>query len=242
MKNKFIFFFLLLLLSCDNKEKPLNDTILKIEKTLPKKDLQQFTTTEEKKAVVDFHLKFGMTLRNEVFSNNKDSILIKYFNSKGIYHLDDMSGIIFKSLHRKLNHKRINLEQQIKEKIEYWKPYEECEKLKKIILKKNDKYVKGDTVQIRMRINKVDNCAYSIECLNMDSDWDFNNNKDLLIKGVVLDKYYYDYIVENKFMKIKVIGINKKNITAPMKVINVGDEYEVILNYDIIESCSSKSK
>ena len=235
MKFKIIFFCLLLLVGCNNKDKPLNDAVLKIEQKLPEKDLQQFSKTEEMKAVGDFHLRYGMALRNGVLRDKNDSTLLKYFNSKGIYHFDDMSSIIFKSLHRKLNHEKINLEQQINEKIEYWKPYEECEELKKRILKKNDKYIKGDTIQIRMRINKIDNCAYPIDCLNMHSDWKYDDYKDLLIKGIILNKYYYDYTEENKFIKIRILELNKKNIYAPRKIFNVGDEFEAVLNYDIID-------
>lgn len=235
MKSKFILFCLLFLSSCNNKDKPIDNAISKIEQSLSEKELQQFSKTEEREVIIDSHFGFGMKFRNEILKNKKDSTLLKYFHSKGIYHLDDMSSIVFKSLHRKLNHKNIDLEHQIKEKIEYWKPYEECERLNKLIFKKNDKYVKGDSVQIRMRINKMDNCAYPIVCLNMQPDWKYDDNKDLLIRGIVLNKYYYDYIPDNKFMKIKVIEINKKNITVPQKIIKVGDDFEVILNYDIIE-------
>lgn len=48
------------------------------------------------------------------------SRLSKYFNQIGIYHPDDMSGIILNSYHRYLNKKEIRLDEQIKFYQEYW--------------------------------------------------------------------------------------------------------------------------
>lgn len=48
------------------------------------------------------------------------SRLAKYFNEMGIFHPDDMSGIILTSFHRHLNGKDLQLDQQIKYYQEYW--------------------------------------------------------------------------------------------------------------------------
>lgn len=49
------------------------------------------------------------------------SRLSKYFNQIGIYHPDDMSGIIMDSYHRYLNNEEIRLDEQVKTYQEYWK-------------------------------------------------------------------------------------------------------------------------
>jgi hypothetical protein len=240
-----IIFLCLFLIGCENKERLFYDVISKIEDSLPKKELAKFSKEDERIAVKDFQLTYGLIF----IKSESDSIMVKYLNSKGLYDDNDISNIVFTSLHRKLNLKNINLNQQIENKIKYLKFFKErkklrkeCKKLKKTRFIKNNKYVIGDTVQIRMMINKMDNRAYPIECINMYPDWKFDDKKDLLIKGVVLNKYKYDYIEENKFMKIKVLEINKKNILSPMRIINVGDEYEVVLNYEIIEPAPRQSE
>lgn len=48
------------------------------------------------------------------------SRLSKYFNQLGIYHPDDMSGIIMDSYHRYLRNEEIHLEAQIKYYQDYW--------------------------------------------------------------------------------------------------------------------------
>lgn len=65
------------------------------------------------------HMGLGMQLRNSwgLWSGGE---LKEWFNSKGIYHADDMSGIIFTSYHRYLNGKDLTLDEQIKHYREYW--------------------------------------------------------------------------------------------------------------------------
>src|SRR5690606_9297232 len=147
LNGVFVLFFIdLTLFSCMNENKPLFDAISNIEKQLSKNNLDEFAKKEESKALVDIHFGYGMTLRNEIRSD-KDSVLLKYFNSKGIFHLDDMSSIVFKTLHRKHNSKKIDLEKQIQEKIKFWEPYIDCEKDNAKRFEINDGYSKGDSVQ-----------------------------------------------------------------------------------------------
>lgn len=84
------------------------------------KDIIQFAREEESHAVAIRHHGVGTQMRNAwgLWRRNK---LTKYFNKLGIYHADDMSGIIFTSLHRYLNKRPIKLREQIKFYINYWK-------------------------------------------------------------------------------------------------------------------------
>jgi hypothetical protein len=90
-----------------------------------------------------YHLGFGMWMRNN-WGLWKGSRLSKYFNSLGVYHPDDMTGIIFDSYHRKLNGDEIRLNEQIKFYQEYWEKAKrkELERKKKEIVDYNI----GDTV------------------------------------------------------------------------------------------------
>lgn len=75
------------------------------------------------------HMGFGMWMRNnwQLWGGSR---LSKYFNDLGIYHPDDMSGIILDSYHRYLTGKEIKLEGQIKFYQDYWKKANEQNKKK----------------------------------------------------------------------------------------------------------------
>lgn len=47
--------------------------------------------------------------------------IVQYFNDLGIYHADDMSGIIFTTLYRKYFNKSLYIKEQTKKYINYWK-------------------------------------------------------------------------------------------------------------------------
>ena len=76
------------------------------------------------------HHGFGTWLRNnwQLWGGSR---LSKYFNDKGIYHPDDMSGIILDSYHRKLNEQEIKLDEQIKYYQDYWEKSKLAEKERK---------------------------------------------------------------------------------------------------------------
>lgn len=75
------------------------------------------------------HLGFGMWMRND-WQFWRGSRLSSYFNELGIYHPDDMSGIILTSYHRYLSGKEIKLQEQVAAYQEYWRKMKEQDKKK----------------------------------------------------------------------------------------------------------------
>lgn len=69
--------------------------------------------------VAESHFGIGMWIRNN-WGLWGSSRLSSYFSNLEIFHPDDMSGIILRSYHRKLNSKDIKLEEQIAHYHEYW--------------------------------------------------------------------------------------------------------------------------
>jgi hypothetical protein len=69
---------------------------------------------------VEFHSGFGRTLRNE-WGLWTDSELKRAFLEKGIWHADDMSGILLESTFRILRGEPVDLQGQINYYLEYWK-------------------------------------------------------------------------------------------------------------------------
>jgi hypothetical protein len=66
-----------------------------------------------------FHHSMGHYIRNE-WGLWEDSDLAKHFKAMGIWHPDDMSGIILASLYRKITEKERDLKAQIRHYREYW--------------------------------------------------------------------------------------------------------------------------
>jgi len=85
--------------------------------------------TEEEFAA-NAHFGFGMWMRNnwQLWGGSR---LSKYFNDMGVFHPDDMSGIILDSYHRYLTGKDIKLDEQIKVYQDYWKKNSKNPKKKK---------------------------------------------------------------------------------------------------------------
>ena len=77
------------------------------------KDLTGFKNKTEGAAVAETHHSVGLWIRNE-WGLWKGSPLKDYFIQLGVTHPDDMSGIIIRCLHRHLNNKPLNLEEDVK--------------------------------------------------------------------------------------------------------------------------------
>lgn len=74
----------------------------------------------EETFLTDHHHDLGRWIRNEwgLWSGGP---LKTWFETRGIHHADDMSGIIFTNYYRQRHNEPIKLEEQIAEYIQYWK-------------------------------------------------------------------------------------------------------------------------
>lgn len=87
-------------------------------------DAEWFKNTSEEEAVTNSHFGLGGWIRNNWKLWQKNEVLHQYFKNLGLWHADDMSSVILTSYHRFVNNKEINLNEQIKHYMEYWKEYE----------------------------------------------------------------------------------------------------------------------
>ena len=131
-----------------------------------------------------------MYLRNNLLRHNEKSEKItKFFDSLGIHHYDDMSSIILTSYHRYLNKEDIQLQSQVNKYVEYWKPIIDCEKRQEIkAVEIYTKYKVGDTLKIKMPVTE-NNSVVDYPCGNGTLEWEFDETKDLYIKGIITEKY-----------------------------------------------------
>lgn len=108
----------------DNVPKNLDEAIeIIIKDNCENDDFFKVLEMSEEKAIGTLHFTTGRYIRNIWSLWSEESPLYKYFKNLGIFHADDMSGIILTSVHRKMNNKPIKLEEQIKYYQDYWKKY-----------------------------------------------------------------------------------------------------------------------
>jgi len=97
----------------------LEECFLELEKVLNTNDLNEFVTQPENDVIL-WHHSLGRWIRNN-WGLWQGGVLANFFNTKGINHPDDMSGIILTSFWRYKNSIPIEIEVQIKRYIDYWK-------------------------------------------------------------------------------------------------------------------------
>ena len=85
-------------------------------------ELKKWLLMPEDEAMM-LHHGYGTFIRNTLKLWH-DGPAVKWFNEHGIYHADDMSGIIFTSLHRRENGVDVNLEEQISMYRKHWERFD----------------------------------------------------------------------------------------------------------------------
>lgn len=87
-------------------------------------DRDWFKKSTEDEAIGGSHHGIGRWIRNTWGLWEKNTELFDYFKNLGLWHADDMSGVILTSYHRFLNGKELNLQEQIQHYLDFWKEYE----------------------------------------------------------------------------------------------------------------------
>ncbi|MHC4086983.1 MAG: DUF6794 domain-containing protein [Planctomycetota bacterium] len=106
--------------------KDIEDSFRELKTILTDEDLKKF---KESDTLVDYHFGLGMWIRNNwgLWSQSRLSI---YFNDMGVFHPDDMSGIILACFHRHLNGQDIKFKEEVETHVKYWEEVEKFEKRK----------------------------------------------------------------------------------------------------------------
>lgn len=97
----------------------LDECVEFLKHRIPADELEDFKNLPERRAIGIAHHKLGRHLRNN-WGLWTGSSLKEWFVEQGVWHADDMSGIIIKSLHRSLNGTPVDLERQVEFYREYW--------------------------------------------------------------------------------------------------------------------------
>jgi hypothetical protein len=101
----------------------LNECFIELRKILTPKELEKFILCSEDE-LWKYHHGLGQWLRNN-WGLWQGSDLKSSFEEMGLWHADDMSGVIIDSFHRHLKDEPLRLEEQVKYYKDYWAKTEE---------------------------------------------------------------------------------------------------------------------
>ncbi len=108
--------------------KDLDDCFRELDKNLRPEDIDKIRKGEIQ--AIDMHFGLGMGLRNG-WGLWGGSRLAKYFNEMGIFHPDDMSGIILDSYVRYLRNEPLRVDEQVAHYKRYWEEMKKAEEAEK---------------------------------------------------------------------------------------------------------------
>jgi hypothetical protein len=233
--NIYVLIFSICLTSCKsqpnkiNLPKNLDEAVLYFQQTWTKEELDSFKVIEERKAITDIHFSSGMWLRNNWIRGERDTAFTNYFHSLGIFAPDDISSIVFTTLHRTLNKKSIQLEEQIEFYKKYWLEISDCKKkIKNVAVAIYNKFNVGDNISIFMPVDFSDNFRNAVYYDCPTIDWTFDSKKDLLIKGEIVKKFFIND-TSNIFFTVKVKSLSNNKTQILMTSVKVGEEKDFSL-------------
>lgn len=204
-----ILFLALLVLPAFSSKKPktIEEAVKCLEKKWKKKEKEAYKKLPEEDALSEMDNMDGVWIRNEWIRLNKDTSLRQSFHEMGITHVDDMSDIILVSAHRKLNGLPLDIPAQVKRCKDYWTPVRECEEKAAIMSISNyDSFKAGDSITIFLYAEDLAGLnGRTVPCPYSD-DWGFDYKKDIIVKGLVSEKYF---LYGDPHMKVQIGSINR---------------------------------
>ncbi len=137
------------------KPKNLNECMTKLDLMLTEVDRDTIRSMNEHDFAISQHFSLGLHIRN-YWGLWKQKALYHFFDSLGVTHPDNISGIILVSYHRYLSNKEIDLDGQIRDLNESIQEYED-QLIMGISNSKNiwNSIQVGDTVLIDFRTDKT---------------------------------------------------------------------------------------
>lgn len=215
------YFFALLLLSilscCNTKDADLNKCLDIAEKMFTTEQKLSFASKEEELAISKIHFTMSLKFRNEILREKSDDskFIINFFKNYGITSFDNISYIIFKCLHRRLNNEPLEFNNLINKINEDNRLTKKCIDIKTERAKMIFKSFKiGDTLNFKMKLNKYGDKEYAVYSVCPDSI--FNNYIELKCK--IVDKLNYN----NSFLT-ELIWKSKDEVLILTENIKLGD-------------------
>lgn len=96
----------------------LEECFEELKSMLPIED--QIAIIKMENGPIRLHHGLGQWIRNNWKLWEKDSVLTKYFQTLGLHHADDMSGLILDSFWHHLRNEPLDIEGQVKHYQDFW--------------------------------------------------------------------------------------------------------------------------
>ena len=155
----------------------INQAIEYMEYKWTETEKENFKNQNEEDAVSSLHFSYGMMIRNSWLRRGNHK-LNDFFHKKKVFHLDDMSWIILKAFHRKLNNKKLDLDKIFKA---YKKKWHDGKKGRKIYADSIKKVFEN------FKINDTITCAYYTTAIGITPE-EIEKYRDCKPIAVILKK------------------------------------------------------
>ena len=206
----------------DLKYKPVNldEAVLQLEKIHHDTTKQKIIAMTEDQFIAGSHMGLGMWIRNN-WGLWKGGELSKYFNSIGIYHPDDMSGIILTSYYRHLHGQYRELEKQVKYYQDYWKATNE-----------HFHKLKTDTAYQR-QVRETQDSLETVRLINKKLEWSAGKK----VSGYVDQRcdFLKDFLLRTKVEGTIIEWIDDKLIIQITKYYDEMKKRRIIKCYNIVD-------
>lgn len=239
---KLILFVNILIVGCNNKptELVVHRAIHEIENSWTDIEKEQF------KNYPNVNVMYYVYKNKELYTDSLWSLkprnrkLVQFFNQQGIFKQSDMTNIMYRQLYYKMHQHKVSISDQIKsiklaDSLD--QAAEICEKRMEEIQKINwNKFEENDTILVKMNLDRR-NDYYNAILVNCPSEWDFDPATDLVITGLLKKKIKK----EGYNFRIKILDLNYSNVHILSEKVDIGDEIDVYISYNIIEHFPSKN-
>jgi len=212
------------------KHKPANleEAVTQLKKILPDTTQQKVLSMTEEEFLGGSHFGLGMWIRNN-WGLWRGGELAKEFNAKGIFHPDNMSGIILKCYYRQLHNQDWKLDEQIAFYQNYWKETQEHQyrlendtafarqeknKYESSIRERNEKLKEEFPISMRVKV-WVDHSDFALrtQIIGEIVDW-----RVKVTKGGHLDTSRKGPEIEHERLEAKVRIIEYMNVKKKKRI------------------------
>ncbi len=216
------------------KPKNLDECMAKLDLMLNDADKDTIRSMNEHDFAISQHqFGLGLHIRN-YWGLWGQKELYHFFDSLGVTHPDNMSGIILVSYHRHLSNKEIDLNGQIQELNKSIQEYKQkAEEYKNDILQHMDTYNVGDTLVIDFYLKKDMKYpqTYSVQLLHDSEDMLQRYNlktltTTLVNKGIDSETQQFELTLK----LIDLAGNEKIRLWYPYNKSKIGDLFDLSLN------------
>lgn len=228
------------------KPQNLDECLSKLDLMLTDADKDTIRSMSEHDFAASQHFSLGLHMRN-YWGLWKEKELYHFFDSLGVTHPENMSGLILVSYHRYLNSKEIGLNGQIKELNESIRKYKQKdEEYKNEIRQHMDSHSIGDTLLIDFYLKKDMKYpqTYSVQ-LSQDPE-DMHKRYDITTLTATLVNKGIDSQTQQSELTLKLLDLGsheKIRLWYPYNKSKIGDVFDLRLNgidFNSIKNTSNK--